>query len=69
VAICDPRDFILNKLDILVLKKFQVKPRKDPKYREPQHINWNQNFKRLMDSVEGYARKWAKQEKVELDSF
>jgi len=42
---------------------------KVPKYREPKHINWNQNFKLLMDSVEDYARKWAKQEGVELNTF
>jgi len=43
--------------------------RKGPKYREPKHINWNQNFKLLMDSVEDYARKWAKKEGVELDTL
>jgi hypothetical protein len=32
-------------------------PAKDPKYREPQSINWTYNFKLLMDSVEDYARK------------
>jgi len=40
-----------------------------PKYREPEHINWNQNFKLLTDSVGDYARKWAKQEEVELDTI
>ena len=37
---------------------------KGPKYRESQPINWKQNFKLLMDSVEGYAKDWAKREKV-----
>ena len=36
---------------------------KGPKYREPRRINWNHNFKQIMDSVEDYARKWAKREK------
>ena len=35
---------------------------KGPKYREPRAINWNHNFKTIMDSVEDYARKWAKKE-------
>jgi hypothetical protein len=33
------------------------------KYREPKSINWKHNFKILMDSVEDYARQWAKREK------
>ena len=32
------------------------------KYREQNKINWNQNFKIIMDSVEDYAHKWAKAE-------
>ena len=40
-----------------------------PKFREPTHINWNFNFKIIMDSVEDYARKWAKRENVELDTL
>ena len=36
---------------------------KGPKYREPKSINWKRNFKILMDSVEDYARQWAKHEK------
>ena len=33
-----------------------------PKFREPQHINWNFNFKLIMDAVEDYARAWVKRE-------
>ena len=40
-----------------------------PKYRETQPINWKQNFKLLMDSVEVYAKDWAKREKVEVDTL
>ena len=36
------------------------------KYREPKSINWKHNFKILMDSVEDYARQWAKREKEKL---
>ena len=34
----------------------------DPKYQEPRSINWNYNFKLLMDAVENYERKWIKRE-------
>ena len=42
---------------------------KGPKYREPQKFSWKYNFKLIMDSVEDYARSWAKQEDVELDTL
>jgi len=42
---------------------------KGPKYREPKPINWKHNFKILMDSVEDYARQWAKREKEDLDTL
>ena len=34
-----------------------------PKFREPQRLNWNLNFKTIMDAVEIYARSWIKREK------
>jgi len=54
-----------NRLQLLFLThslqplhpKLRNSLRKVPKYREPQHINWNQNSKLLIDSVEDYARK------------
>jgi hypothetical protein len=36
---------------------------KGAKYRDPKSINWKHDFKKLMDSVENYARQWAKREK------
>jgi hypothetical protein len=42
---------------------------KGAKYREPKSINWKHNFKILMDSVEDYARQWAKCEKENLDTL
>jgi len=60
---------ITGNLAIVTNVKFLNTLRKGPKYGEPHHINWNQNFKILMDSVEDYARKWAKQEEVELDKL
>jgi hypothetical protein len=41
---------------------------KEPKYREPNSINFKHNFKILMDSVEDYARQWAKRKK-DFDSL
>jgi len=58
---------ITGNLAILTNDKLRNTLRKGPEYREPHHINWNQNFKLLMDSIEDYARKWGKQEEVELD--
>ena len=42
---------------------------KCPKYREPHSFSWKYNFKLIMDSVEEFARKWAKQEEVESDTL
>ena len=42
---------------------------KGPTYIEPRSINWKHNFKILMDSVEDYARHWAKREKEDLDTL
>jgi hypothetical protein len=42
---------------------------KGPKYREPKSINLKHNFKILMDSVEDYARQWAKRKKEDLNTL
>ena len=42
---------------------------KGSKYSEHKSINWEHNFKVLMDSVENYARKWEKCEKEDLDTL
>ena len=42
---------------------------KGPKYREPRTFTWKQNFKLILDSVEEYARRWAKKEDVEVDTL
>ena len=42
---------------------------KGPKYRGPWSINWNYNFKVLMDAVKDYARKWIKLEQEDIDSL
>jgi len=48
---------ITGDLAIVTNDKLHNTLHKGPKYREPQHINWNRNFKLLMDSVVNYARK------------
>jgi hypothetical protein len=42
---------------------------KDPKFREPCSFKWRHNFVSIMDSVEEYARRWAKSEGEELDTL
>ena len=32
------------------------------KFQKPQQLNWNLNFKIIMDAVEDYARVWVKRE-------
>jgi len=41
---------------------------KGPKYREHKSINWKHNFKILMDSIEDYARQWARCEQEDSDT-
>ena len=41
---------------------------KGPKYREHKSINWKYNFKILLDSVEDYARQWARREQGDSDT-
>jgi hypothetical protein len=43
--------------------------RKGPKFRESRSFNWRQNFVSIMNSVEDYAKRWAKREKEELDTL
>ena len=42
---------------------------KGPKYREPRSFTWKQNSKLILNSVEEYARCWAKKEDVEVDTL
>jgi hypothetical protein len=42
---------------------------KGRKYPEPKSINWKDNFKIIMDSVEDYARQWTKREKGDLNTL
>ena len=60
---------ITGDLSIIKDKQLQELLSKGPKFREPQSFTWNQNFKLIMDSVEDYARRWARREEVEADTL
>ena len=60
---------ITGDLNIVANEKLRNILAKGPKYREPQPINWKYNFKLVMDSVEDYARQWARREKDEVDTL
>ena len=61
---------ITGDLNIISNESLRNVLAKGPKYREPKSINWNFNFKLLMDAVEDYAGKWIKREQdKELDSL
>jgi hypothetical protein len=57
--------------DLKIIKETSLREviAKRPKYREPKSINWKHNFKILMDSVEDYARHWAKRKKEDFDTL
>ena len=60
---------VTGNLNIVENLKLRNILSKGPKYREPTTFSWKYNFKLVMDSVEDYARRWAKEEEVELDSL
>ena len=60
---------VTGDLNIIQNKQLRDLISKGPKYREPHSFSWKYNFKWIMDSVEEYARKWAKQVEVELDTL
>ena len=60
---------VTGNLNIVENLKLRDILSKGPKYREPTTFSWKYNFKLVMDSVEDYARRWAKEEEVELDSL
>ena len=42
---------------------------KGPKYRKHRSFTWKQNSKLILDSIEEYARRWAKKEDVEVGTL
>ena len=57
---------ITGDLNIIRISKFRDILSKGPK---PRSFTWKQNSKLILDSVEEYARRWAKKEDVEVDTL
>jgi len=55
--------------DLTMIKNDQLRQliKYGPKFREQTKINWNLNFKLIMDAVEDYAHKWAKREREPIE--
>ena len=74
---CEGSEFCYNPASHIVTGDFNIvrisKLRdilsKGPKYREPRSFTWKQNSKLILDSVEEYARPWAKKKDVEIDTL
>ena len=60
---------VTGNLNIVENLKLRDIISKGPKYREPTTFSWKYHFKLVMDSVDDYARRWAKQKEIELDSL
>ena len=46
-----------------------MKNKGSDKSHQPRSFTWKQNSKLILDSVEEYARRWAKKEDVEVDTL
>ena len=71
---CNPAGHIITgdlhvHVNIVRISKLRDILSKGPKYREPRSFTWKQNFRLILDSVEEYARRWAKKEEVEVDTL
>ena len=62
-------NIITGDLNIVRISKLRDIFSKGPKYREPKSFTWKQNSKLILDSVEEFARRWAKKEDVEIDTL
>ena len=60
---------ITGDLNVVRISKLRDILSKGPKYKEPRSFTWKQNSKLILDSVEEYARRWAKKEDVEVDTL
>jgi hypothetical protein len=54
---------ITGDVDIVRNEELKSLILKGPKFREPPFFNWQQNFISIMDSEEGYARRWVNPKK------
>ena len=59
---------ITGDLDIVENKTLRELLSTGPKFREPISFSWKQNLETIMNSVEDYAKRWAKEEDVEVDT-
>ena len=59
---------ITGDLDIVENKTLRELLSTGPKFREPISFSWKQNLEIIMNSVEDYAKRWAKEEDVEVDT-
>ena len=60
---------ITGDLNIARISKLRDILSKGLKYREHRSFSWKQNSKLILDSVEDYARRWAKKEDQEVDTL
>ena len=60
---------ITGDLNIVRISKLRDILSNGPKYMEPRSFTWKQNSKLILDSIEEYARRWAKTEDVEVDTL
>ena len=75
--VCSPSQFlyspaghiVTNDLNIIQNQQLRDLKSKGPKNQNLQSFSWKYNFKLIMDFVEEYARKWVKQEEVELHAL
>ena len=59
--IYNPADHVITRdLKIINITYLRDVLAKRPTYRGPKAITWTHNFTNLMDSVQNYARQWAK---------
>ena len=77
VCSCKGSEFYYNPAGHIITGDLNIvrisKPRdilsKGPKYRESRSFTWKHNSNLILDSVEEYARRWAKKEDVEVDTL
>ena len=60
---------ITGYLNIVRICKLRDILSKGPNDRKSRYFTWKQNSKLILDSVEEYARRWGKQEDVEVDTL
>ena len=67
--ICASSPFIYNPVGHVITRDLKTINNTSLQHVFAKSINWKHNFKMIMDSVEDYARQWAKREKEDLDTL